>query len=515
MEKNLKKIKVFVIILLAILLSLIAFCGVFKFSKGVWNDLMPSYKYGMDIGGSREIRYDVAQTENEKYVYVDEEGNVKGEVWKDGNSITAEDEASSTEEGQANEVENASEEVTEQKDETDDVSYAKETRTIKENPDEFLTKENFEKVKKIIQKRLDDQEISEYNIRIDDVTGKLVVETANDDETVEVVESLLGQAGKFQIIDYQNGVELMNNSDIKNVSVVYSNNESYNTYLQIEFNKSGAETLKEISKKYVEIKEDKEEKTEESDNAVSEEATSEGEETETEEEETTKKYVSIVLDGSTMMTTYFGEEMTQGILQIQIGNGTTDTEQFIENQQKARRMATVLNTGIFPVKYNVETDNFVKSQITKDTIKVIKIACLVGVVSISIMFIIRFKEKGLLAAILSIGYISLMTIVVRYTNVPVTLNSLISFIFVVLMNYVFINMFLNEVIENKTKTAFLETFKKFYLNAIPVCVVAIVFTFATQLQISSIGMILFWGIVLMAIYNVIFTRTVFKDLENK
>ena len=108
-----------------------------------------------------------------------------------------------------------------------------------------------------------------------------------------------------------------------------------------------------------------------------------------------------------------------------------------------------------------------------------------------------------------------MTIVVRYTNVPVTLNSLISFIFVVLMNYVFINMFLNEVIENKTKTAFLETFKKFYLNAIPVCVVAIVFTFATQLQISSIGMILFWGIVLMAIYNVIFTRTVFKDLENK
>lgn len=507
MEKNLKKIKVCVIVLLVILVSLVAFFGVFKFRNGVWNNLIPEYKYGMDIAGSREIRYNVDQSESEKYVYVDENGNIVGEVWKDGNSITAEDEDSSTEEGQATEKANVDEETTGKEDDQSNTSYSKETRTIKANSDEVLTKENFEKVKKIIQKRLDEQNIEEYNIRIDDVTGKLVVETANDDKTVETVESLVGQAGKFKIVDYQNGVELMNNSDLKNVSVVYPNNESYKVYLQIEFNKEGANKLREISKEYIEIIEDKEENSEKSENI-------ETKETE-EEKETTKKYVSIVLDNSTIMTTYFGEEMNQGVLQIPIGNNAENKEQFIENQQKAIKIATVLNTGIFPVKYNVETDNFVKSEINKDIINVIKIACLVVVAIISILVIIRFKGKGLLSAILSIGYIALMTLVIRYTNVPITINSFISIIFIVLMNYAFMNMILNKLNENGEKTVFNEVIKKFYLNTIPVSVIAIVFTFATQLQISSIGMTLFWGIVFIAIYNTVFTRIVFNNLENK
>ena len=236
-----KKVKIFVVVLLVILISLIAFLGVFKFEKGVWNSSIPDYTYGMDIGGEREIRYEVDDSENEKYVYVDENGNVVGEVWKDGNSITAEDEKSSTEDGQA----------AEEKSE-DEVPYSKETRTIKENLDEVLTKENFENVKKIIQKRLNEQEISEYNIRIDSVTGKLVVETGNNNDEVQKVENLLGQAGKLKIIDYQNGLVLMDNSDIKNANVVYSNDSGYSTYLQIEFNKTGAEKLKDISTKYVE-----------------------------------------------------------------------------------------------------------------------------------------------------------------------------------------------------------------------------------------------------------------------
>ena len=217
-----KKIKKIVILLLTILVSLISFLGVFKYDKGVWNNIIPTYKYGMDIAGSREIRYSVDESEKEKYVYVDENGNIKGEVWKDGSSITAESEATSAEKnGQAKENE-------------EEVPYSKETRTIKVNSDDVITEENFEKVKKIIQERLEEQKISEYSIRIDDITGKLVVETANNNADVETVESLLNYTGKFKIVDYQNGIELMNNSDIKDVSVVYSNNLSYSTYLQIQ-----------------------------------------------------------------------------------------------------------------------------------------------------------------------------------------------------------------------------------------------------------------------------------------
>lgn len=495
LEKNLKKIKVFIIIVLAILISLIAFFGAFKFDKGVWNNIVPDYEYGMDVAGNREIRYDVDQTESAKYVYVDENGNIVGEVWKDGNNITAEDEAASAEEGQAEE-ENA-------------VQYAKETRLIKENPDEVLTPENFESVKKIIQKRLDEQNITEYVIRVDDVTGKLTVETSNDNEVVETVENLLGQVGKFKIVDYQNGVELMNNSDIKDVSVVYSNTSSYNTYLQIEFNKQGAQKLREMSKEYVEIKEEKAETTE---NSETEEASQTEEDA---DEETTKKYVSIVLDDSTLMTTYFGEEMTQGILQIPVGNGTSDTKQFLENQSKAKLIATVLNSGIFPVKYNIETDNFVKSEITQESVKIAKVVMVIAIVLASIYFVIRYKLKGLIAGILSIGFIALFTLVLRYTNVQITLNSIVAIVFVAIMNYLFINMFLSKMKENKSTTAIFDALKRFYLNTIPVSVIAIVFTFATSVQISSIGMSLFWGMVLIALYNIIFTKSVFKNLENK
>ena len=494
LEKNIKKVKVLVIFSLLILISLIALLGIYKFQKGVWSNLIPEYKFGMDIAGSRELRYEVDNSENEKYVYVDENGNIMGEVWKDGNSITAESEASSVTEGQA--VENT--------EENNEISYQKETRIIKSNPEEFLTKENFEKVKNIIQKRLDDQEISEYNIRIDDVTGKIVVEIANDNDEVQNVENLLRQAGKFQIIDYQNGLELMNNSDIKNVSVVYSNNKSFSTYLQIEFNKEGAEKLREISKKYVEIKEEKD--THEENVEVT------GEETKT-DEETIKKMISITLDDTIMMTTYFGEEMTQGILQIQIGDSTTDSKKFLENQKNAKRIATVLNSGIFPVKYNIETDNFVKSEITSDVCSRTKIGFIIAIFVVSILLTIKYKLNGLIASILNIGYISTLSLVIRYTNVQITLNSLISALLVIGMNYIFVTMILKDIQENNKANAFLNNIKSFYLTILPVVVIAIVFTMTTSLQISSIGMMLFWGILLIAFYNTLFTRIVFVNIK--
>ena len=194
MEKIFGKLKVLVVILFVIVVSLVAFWGVFSKEKGVWRNVILDYQYGMELQGARELQYALNDSEEEKYVYVDENGDVKGEVWKKGNPITAEEETTASE----NSEEIASEEL----------PYAKETRNVKVNSDDKLTKENFEIAKKIIQKRLKNQEIAESNLRIDDVTGDLMVETANND-TVELVENLVSSAGKFQIIDYQNGLILM------------------------------------------------------------------------------------------------------------------------------------------------------------------------------------------------------------------------------------------------------------------------------------------------------------------
>ena len=174
-----KKWKVVMGIAFVIFVSVVAFVGVYQKENGVWRNLVADYQYGMDVEGARELRFAVDDTEEEKYVYVDEQGNNKGEVWKDGSSVTQETEENSE---NAEETENVEE-----------VPYAKETRKIKVNPDDKLTKENFEQAKKIIQKRLKEEELDEYNLRIDDVTGKLVIESENDDKTIHLVEQLVSK----------------------------------------------------------------------------------------------------------------------------------------------------------------------------------------------------------------------------------------------------------------------------------------------------------------------------------
>lgn len=484
LEKMLKKMKVGIVILLVVLLSLIAFWGVFQRQNGVWNNFIPDYALGMDVKGARELRYTVDEQEEEKYVYVDGNGNVKGEVWEAGSPTTAEHEAEH-EAGTAEDEHEVEE----------DLPYTKETRTIKANSDDKLTKENFEQTKKIIQNRLKKQGISEYHIRIDDVTGKLVVEAKDENGEVQNVQELISNTGKFQMVDYQNGLVLMDNSDIKKASVVTSSDSGYNTYLQIEFNKEGTQKLKDISNKYVETPK------EETENEASEETEDAEEETETE-----KKYVSIVFDDTTMMTTYFGEEMASGMLQIPLGQTQTDYEKHQKEYAAAKVIADVLNCGIMPIRYALESDNFVQAEVW-EWAEMFKMVAIVLVIIASIILTIKFKSKGLLASIVAIGYIALLSLIIRYTNAVITQSSLVAYYVVVLLNYGFLKKLLK--VDNPEK-CYEETARKFYLGVIPMAVVAIVFTLSNYFIVSSVGMALFWGLMLNIVYNFVITKTVFE-----
>ena len=368
---------------------------------------------------------------------------------------------------------------------------------IKENPDDQLTKENFEQAKEIIQKRLKEQGITENNIRIDNVTGKLMIENASKEEQIERIEQLVSKPGKFEIVDYQNGVVLMDNSDIKKVSVVYSNDSAYNTYLQIQFNAEGANKLKEISNKYVEIKD-------ETQNA--EETPEEAEE----KEETEKKYVTISFDGMKMMTTYFGEEMSNGILQISVGQARTEPSEFRKDYNSAKIIADMLNSGVLPVVYKLETDNFVKSEITTQMQRNMKIVVGIAIAIVSILSIVKFGKKGLLASISNIGYIAILSLVLRYTNVEITVNSILAGVIMVIANMLFLKMLLNA----KETHTYQEVSKKFYLALIPVIALAVVFTLTKNSGIASIGMMVFWAIILNIVYNLIITNTLLKDGED-
>ena len=60
-----------------------------------------------------------------------------------------------------------------------------------------------------------------------------------------------------------------------------------------------------------------------------------------------------------------------------------------------------------------------------------------------------------------------------------------------------------------------ETYKEFFITILPIAIAVITFCFAGWAPISSLGMVMFWGIVLIAIYNFIVTNNLLKIETNE
>lgn len=460
MEKKLKVVKTIAILLVAILIAVIAFVGLYVKEYGIWRNILPDFKLGMELSGTRELHYVLDDSEEEKEVYLDSEGNYAGEVASNSSDTTV---SLETEDGQTEDTS------------TDIDGYTKETRTIKANEDSSINKENFEKAKNILQKRLETLDLYEYNIRQDTVTGEIVVEVPDDDK-IETEEALISTVGNIEITDYQTGLVLIKDSNIKKATMLASNSNGYQAYLQLDFDKEGTEKLKEISNKYQEV-------TDENGN-------------------TTKNYIEIKMDDQTLARTYFSEEIATGTIQLSMGSSTQDYEEYKNVAKSVKMISDIVNQDTMPLAYKLSSDNRIGSVITQDFMLKLGIASAVVIGLISIYLIIKYKFNGLKSAILSIGYIGLITIIVRYTNVIITINSLIAIVAVVVLNYVFNIKYLKELtIDGDKKKSFVQSIKNIYLTVMPLCIIAVIFTLMSSVVISSIGMILFWGLFVQAIYS--------------
>lgn len=481
MEKNLKRFKTLAVVLIVILISAIAFGGLYIQIQGVWKNVLPKFSYGMELDGVRELRFVLNTSEEEKEVYVDENGNYAGDVVSNDSTTSSPEIDLVDENGQPISSENAenSNTPTESQEKKEDKTlegYKTEKRVLKANEDADINITNFEKTKKIIQERLETLDLYEYNIRLDEVTGELVVEVP-DNDNVEIQESMIATKGKFEVVDHQNGLILLDNSHIKNVSATYTNNDNqYQSYLIVQLNKEGTEKLKEISKTYVRQTDEK------------------GIETTT--------YVGVEFDDQELLQTYFGDELTNGVLQIPLGQASSEYEDFVITYNSTARVAGILNLEKMPLSYKLNADNYVQSHITTETRIIAIVSFAVIVLILSIVMIVKYKLAGLKFAILNVGYIAIVTLAFRYTNVLITLNSLIAFAGVVGINMLFEYKLLENLRKNDNiKLVFTETMKQLYLAIIPVAIVAIIFTFMQSAVISSIGMVLFWGIAIQALYS--------------
>ena len=433
------------------------------------------YSYAMDLNGSRVIRLKVSQ--ESKTVVKDQEGN---EV-EDSENLT-------------------DEEITQN-------GYTKEETPY--NSDEVKTVENYKKSKEILEKRFKELHVDNYIIRLDEETGDILIEITENNNTDSIVSNL-GTTGKFEIIDTDTQEVLMDNNDIKLANVMYGSDSTSTTssgtavYLNIEFTKEGTKKLEDISNKYVETT-----------NTTTENTTTD--ETTDQTEETTEKTVTMKIDDEEIMTTSFDEPLRTGKLQLSIGNSTTNTDTLNDYIQQANSMAIVLDTGNMPVKYDVDTNEYVKSDITQNQIQIVEYIIIGIVVFALIVLIIRYKMSGILGAFSFIGLMSILLLTIRYANVVLSIEGVFGIVIVLILNYIFINKFLNKLKENRKDLskknvidANKETYKELFIRIVPVIIMVVAFCFVNWVPISSFGMVMMWGIALIAIYNVIITNNLLK-----
>src|SRR5699024_3420113 len=105
--------------------------------------------------------------------------------------------------------------------------------------------------------------------------------------------------------------------------------------------------------------------------------------------------------------------------------------------------------------------------------------------------IIKYRVKGVIASFCSVGFIALYLLILRYTNVVITLEGMFAIALVFVINYIFNIMILNRLQNNMEKT-FTKAITKFSLSMVPMLILAVVCCFSSWMSLFSFGMIVFW-----------------------
>ncbi len=450
--KTLKKIKITAILLLVTVIIFASFFGIYKKEDFRVVNLIKNYKLGMQF--TNRVVLKATPDLSEKEVIYDKDGNV---VEDDGETEY-----------------------------TEENGYTKKTEKV--NNEEILTQDNYKLTKQILKKRLKGLDIGEYKLTLNEESGDITIELQENDD-VHQIEEYLEQKGVLTIIDKETEEILLDNSDVKSAKVICGASKKDPTYtiinLQIDFNKEGAKKLEEISQTYIaqKIQEDDE-------NAETEE---------------NARYANVVLDGQTYSSTYFGE----GVWYVPITQ-TKDSETLIEYVKEVNKVATVINNGVLPIEYSF-TEDTAEASISQNAL-LIGIAVPAGILLIAcIVLIFKFKAKGFIATFIQIGYIALVLLAVRYTNVVITLEGIAGIIVSAMLNYALTYIMLNNL--KKKGTIEWKTIGNFALTTIPIYIAAVILAFNSLTRINSLGMAMVWGSLCLYIYNLAITKNVLEMLK--
>lgn len=426
-------------VIIIILLSVVSFVGIYVIDKNSMKNIIPEYKLGMDLYGARNIA-----------IKVDDSTETK-KYDADGNLVT---DVSSEE-------------------------YAEEVEEPVNSP-EMLTTENYKLVKDIIEDRLNYMQVEGYLLRYDESTGEINLELPENSSTDYIAQYTITK-GEFKVSDNDTSEVLLTNADLKSAKVQYNTDSTGTTvYLSIEFNKEGTKKLQDISKTYI--------KSEDS-----------------EGNDTTKK-VKMTLDDQTIIATYFQDEIKDGIIQLSMGT-SSNLSDIQTNLQQASNIAVFLNTKPMPITYKMEVNRFVYSDITEKTLAWICIILGIVAIVMAVFMIVKYRRNGIMGVIANIGFAAILLLALRFGNVIISLPGIFAIAVMIFIEYIITMLILKEYSKKYDSETLEKNIKKLLvrisITLVPLTVMAVTFALMSWQEIASVGMILFWAILIIAIYNII------------
>ena len=458
MKKHTKTITIIIILVLA-LLMFASFFGVYKKNEnGEKVNLLPNLKLGMEFGKTRTITANVSE-QTTKTIY-DAEGNI----------ITPEDGVEYTEEAGYKTVETP----------VNDAS--------------IKTLENYRKTKDIIEKRLEGNNIADFNIELDEKTGQIKLHIP-ENESADEIEYLIKNTGSLILLDSETFEVVFDNSYFDKAEVMRSQGDiETGIFLQLSFNEEGTKRINELADIY---------------KTTTEEQTDETGETKQVEK---SKSVWVILNDSFLGATVLPNIVYDGKIILTFA-ASSDTKELNEAVKSASQQAVLLNSGTTPLQYEY-SDEVVETNITTQSILLYLSAIGMVFLLAYAYLIIKFKAKGFISIYFQVGYLAVLLLLLRLTSVTITMEGMAAIIISLILDYIFTYITLTN-LNTEVEGMYKKSNLQFLFNSLPIYIIALVFTYGKLTYISSFGMTLFWGIIMVYLYNYVFTKFIYENLSEK
>ena len=451
--KNSKKIKLVLMVLICVMIILIGFIGIYLKQSNSYKNILPKYELASDLKGSTVLELEV--DDSTETIYYDKDGK---EV--DSTKVTEENEK----------------------------DYTKKEIAI--NAEENLNKENYKKVAKIMQERLDFLQTNQYRIDLDEKTGKIVI--TYDDDYPEDIESILPMEGKFELVDTNTEDVILDYNDFNFAETTYAtlDDGSYVVYINLKLNKSGVEKINNIDKYKTNVEE---------------------------QEETKVNNFKIIFDSEEVAEVSYDDMLLiNKTLRIETADNLTSNSDINSQLNKNTIICKLATMGKVPVIYNITAQEYIIGNEANYTYYIV-IGMIAICAIISIYFIIKYKFKGILAVLSFAANISLYLLIIRLTKIEISLNGFAGMLGLIILNTILLRNIL-ECITNKDKT-FGENIKNAYLKTMSAFVIVLiifaVFAFSKMTVINSMGLLMFWGWIVIVLGNLVLTLPMLSAIDRK